>query len=124
MADYKEMWDELYKIFSVARDNYKVLKDDKWKIYDVICLSMKEMEESKADKIPKDEYTKGYVDAIINMNKNGYKTVHECSTCKYYTHIALAGGRTMNSYFCSLTKTADICSDDFCSKWVKHKEEQ
>ena len=85
MADYKEMWDELYKIFSVARDNYKVLKDDKWKIYDVICLSMKEMEESKADKIPKD--------AIISMNENGYKTVHECSTCKYYTHIALAGGR-------------------------------
>lgn len=49
MADYKEMWDELYKIFSVARDNYKVLKDDKWKIYDVICLNMRKMEESQTE---------------------------------------------------------------------------
>lgn len=84
----------------------------------------KDFKKNKADKIPKDEYVNGYINAIMSMNEKGYKMVHTCSTCKYYTHVVLAGGRTMNSYYCSLARTTNVCSDDFCSRWVKRKEEE
>lgn len=82
----------------------------------------KDYEKDKTNKKDEDLYVKGYVDAILNMNSKGYKMAHECSTCKYYGQIGLAGGRTMQSYYCSLMKTFNVVSYDFCSKWVKRKE--